>query len=298
MPDTPWFTLDTPCVTVTVMQNERVDWFGRFKAAGLTLTEPVHGRGRHSADCDVCGRSVRVTPSAVYQRTGKHQGCGECCKAQFDATQPRGYVHVDSMDYKQVRKAALAAVERDPLIDSRDEQIRRFDGLPCAICGEPIDYSLPYPPYNPRRMELDHVVPLSAGGVHKWSNVQPAHAECNRGKSAAFEDGSGEFAVVDGVLTPRKRLRGLPVHGPAHPNPYGEHDLGTIGYVQHCYLEPGTWLKREPFSSRPKLRELADDIGVSAGSVGCWVNQNQYPDWRHVYYAECAVDEEVMYGVA
>ncbi len=51
-------------------------------------------------------------------------------------------------------------------------------GLPCALCGEPIDYSLP--PLDPRSFELDEIVPVSLGGDPlDPSNVQPAHRFCN-----------------------------------------------------------------------------------------------------------------------
>ncbi|MEU8840277.1 HNH endonuclease signature motif containing protein [Streptomyces roseus] len=31
--------------------------------------------------------------------------------------------------------------------------------------------------------EVDHVTPLAKGGLHEWSNLAPACAECNRLKS-------------------------------------------------------------------------------------------------------------------
>lgn len=52
----------------------------------------------------------------------------------------------------------------------------------CAICGDPIDYSLRTP--HPDSFELDHKQPLSRGGKHTLDNVQAAHRRCNRAKSA------------------------------------------------------------------------------------------------------------------
>ncbi len=286
---------------VSNYKNPTADWAARFRQVGLTLLEPYKGQQdeRHLAGCDLCGNTYRVTANSIYKRIQNgvtYKGCKSCCWSESGTAQGGGgYAHVEAMDYKQIRKAALAAVERDPLVDSRDEQIRRWEGLPCGVCGEPIDYTLPYPPYNSERMEADHIVPLSAGGAHTWANLQPAHAICNRSKRSSWEDGIGEFAVVDGVLTPRKREpkpEPEPMHGPVATNHV--HDLDVIGYAQHCYLEPGTSEKR-PYSERPKLRELAADCGVPPGTVGCWVNFGLYDDFRHVYYAICAVDEEVLY---
>lgn len=53
--------------------------------------------------------------------------------------------------------------------------------LPCAICGAPIDYSLPA--RHPLSFEVDEIVPVSLGGSElEWSNLQPAHRICNERK--------------------------------------------------------------------------------------------------------------------
>lgn len=54
-------------------------------------------------------------------------------------------------------------------------------GEPCAICGQPIDYSLP--PGDPMSFELDEIVPVSRGGDPlDIRNVQPTHRICNERK--------------------------------------------------------------------------------------------------------------------
>lgn len=62
-------------------------------------------------------------------------------------------------------------------------------GLPCAICGRPIDYSLPAG--HPMSYELDEIVPLARLPEHMRpraaldrSNVQPAHRICNERRGA------------------------------------------------------------------------------------------------------------------
>jgi len=44
-----------------------------------------------------------------------------------------------------------------------------------GICEKFVDYS---------EFEVDHVIPLSKGGMHGYVNVQPAHFKCNRSKGA------------------------------------------------------------------------------------------------------------------
>lgn len=56
----------------------------------------------------------------------------------------------------------------------------------CGICGEPIDYTLPY--LDPWEYVVDHVIPLIAGGEDELPNKQAAHRCCNRDKSDKLDD--------------------------------------------------------------------------------------------------------------
>lgn len=57
----------------------------------------------------------------------------------------------------------------------------RAMGLPCHLCGMPIDYSLPAG--EPMSYELDEIVPVSKGGSpYDPANVAPAHRICNQRK--------------------------------------------------------------------------------------------------------------------
>lgn len=64
-------------------------------------------------------------------------------------------------------------------------------GLPCALCGQPIDYALP--PGHPLSFEVDEIIPVSRGGSpFKFSNVQPAHRICNARKGNKLQVGSSQ----------------------------------------------------------------------------------------------------------
>lgn len=61
------------------------------------------------------------------------------------------------------------------------ERVRRH-GLPCHICGRPIDYSLKWP--HPLAYELDEIIPVAKGGDPlDPENVAPSHRICNERKS-------------------------------------------------------------------------------------------------------------------
>lgn len=72
-------------------------------------------------------------------------------------------------------------------------------GLPCAICGDPIDYSLPAG--DPAAFEVDEDLPCSLGGSElDWDNLQPAHRLCNRLKGNRLHftlDGFGQALEMD-----------------------------------------------------------------------------------------------------
>ena len=79
----------------------------------------------------------------------------------------------------QRRRARIAGDDGAELID-RDE-IGARDGWRCGLCGKRVGRSYAWP--HPRSASLDHIVPVSLGGLHRRSNVQIAHLECNLAKS-------------------------------------------------------------------------------------------------------------------
>jgi len=55
------------------------------------------------------------------------------------------------------------------------------DGWVCGLCDTPVDPSLNYP--DRMSVSLDHIVPVSLGGMHSMANVQCAHLFCNLSKN-------------------------------------------------------------------------------------------------------------------
>ena len=65
------------------------------------------------------------------------------------------------------------------------KKLIKRDGLRCAICGEMCDLNdHSWSKYSgPMYPSIDHIIPMSKGGGHIWSNVQVAHIICNSIKS-------------------------------------------------------------------------------------------------------------------
>ena len=58
-------------------------------------------------------------------------------------------------------------------------------GFNCGICGGLI--SLDDPRNKPLGLVFDHIIPVSKGGSHSYSNIQPAHFSCNSQKGAKVD---------------------------------------------------------------------------------------------------------------
>lgn len=74
-----------------------------------------------------------------------------------------------SSETTAARRKGMVIVERV----SRANVLTAHSGL-CGICHERVD---------PARWHLDHIVPISRGGVHSYANVQPTHPFCNLSKN-------------------------------------------------------------------------------------------------------------------
>jgi 5-methylcytosine-specific restriction endonuclease McrA len=55
------------------------------------------------------------------------------------------------------------------------------DNWKCQLCHEPVDRTLHG--WDRMAATLDHIVPLTLGGLHIYTNVQLAHRACNSAKS-------------------------------------------------------------------------------------------------------------------
>lgn len=64
------------------------------------------------------------------------------------------------------------------------EAVFTRDGYRCQLCGCSTPKRL-RGTYKPNAPELDHIIPIAAGGGHTWDNVQCACRKCNSNKSSS-----------------------------------------------------------------------------------------------------------------
>lgn len=128
------------------------------------------------ADCKSC---VRVRVSRNYFRDPSTKNDYDATRrnlpgkrveaalrsAQWRAANP-DKVAGHSAKYRAMKRSAFVE-EVDP------HQVLQEHGRWCYLCESPIGSDL----------HMDHVVPLSRGGLHCYENVRPTHATCNLSKN-------------------------------------------------------------------------------------------------------------------
>lgn len=71
-----------------------------------------------------------------------------------------------------------------------EKLVTRDHGI-CYLCGQTIDWS-DYQVINGKKFargnypSIDHVIPISRGGMHSWNNVRLAHFSCNASKGVSM----------------------------------------------------------------------------------------------------------------
>lgn len=129
--------------------------------------------------CRDCGTS--------YERwcEGRHPiGAAFRCKSCWSAAKKRHQLRVQSMQERK-RHERRNRPEPKSLGYERSQRYRaecEAGQLPCALCGEAIDYELKHP--DRMSFSVDHIVPTSQGGaVTDQANLQPTHLGCNARKA-------------------------------------------------------------------------------------------------------------------
>lgn len=131
----------------------------------------VRTRGSHACNvtktCDYCG--CKFKPTRNNQRY-----CSSRCR------------NLSFGNGSSVKRARKYGVPYDRTINLK--RLIERDGLRCSICGKTCDMDdKQWGDYGPDYPTIDHIVPLSKGGPHLWSNVQVACAECNIAKGASAD---------------------------------------------------------------------------------------------------------------
>ena len=159
-----WKPSPNPLVSREVHAIRRI---ARWKPGRMTTVRPCSGcgmktlgLGNYSRKCDPCKAETVRRNREIYRAS-----------ESFKASRRAG---------KAMRRAAERGVDAD-----RIDPLKVFDrdGWKCHLCGCPTPKSL-RGTYEDKAPELDHVIPLAAGGTHTWGNVKCSCRSCNGAKGA------------------------------------------------------------------------------------------------------------------
>jgi HNH endonuclease len=117
-----------------------------------------------------CAKCRHTKPLAEFNRNastrdGRQWYCRPCDRAAVSA-----YARVFRPKRADIRKRKMKLCKVHPecaTID-RHEVLHRGGGL-CGICGKKV---------RPK-WHMDHIIPISKGGIHCYLNLQPSHIRCN-----------------------------------------------------------------------------------------------------------------------
>lgn len=141
------------------------------------------GRGPYPKRCPECYKLYRKEYNAAREKTDRVK---EVRKKYKQSEKSKAYSKKwwttmagkeASSRSRSKRRSRIHGVEHEPW--TREEIIKRDKGI-CQICGLPVyDYD-----DAPKRLkpEIDHIVPISAGGADKADNLRLTHAFCNQHK--------------------------------------------------------------------------------------------------------------------
>lgn len=166
---------------------------GRIAAHWRSAPEPtlvdmevaaLHRIGAYVERPKLLRNSCKACGLFMVTRTLRKRVC-EACQAQRRSVERKRYRRTEAgRQDKRICKARRRALERGISAD-RIDPIKVFerDRWRCHLCGCKTPRRL-RGTYEANAPELDHVVPLAAGGAHTWGNVKCACRKCNGSKAS------------------------------------------------------------------------------------------------------------------
>jgi len=119
-------------------------------------------------------------------RTGKCIVCG----AEYQTRNPAQKTCSKKCGKRLHYSRKTQRIPKNQIIDkdiTLEALFRRDSGV-CYLCGKPCDWNDKQENIvGPNYPSIDHVVPVSQGGLHSWSNVKLAHFACNAIKSDSMD---------------------------------------------------------------------------------------------------------------
>ena len=139
--------------------------------------------------CNICGRkSDRVAEMKISEDDEGTRACflseRDCMRQAmallFSQNPDVEFLWTREIEYKSIAGAGKnkATIQREPVGLSKRYNIMKRDGFQCVLCGAN---------GKDAKLEIDHIVPVSAGGSNSMDNLRTLCFECNRGNRDQIE---------------------------------------------------------------------------------------------------------------
>lgn len=166
------------------LERQRIEQYGSLEAYKETLHNKIVDRNKarakpkppkkwYTGECVVCGKEFQTLNQT--QRT-----CSTQCSKKLKYAR------------KQHRIKKEQIVDKDITL----EALYRRDSGVCYLCGGECDWNDCDKENNKigdNYPSIDHIIPISRGGLHSWANIRLAHFKCNVAKSDTLLDGTEEL---------------------------------------------------------------------------------------------------------
>lgn len=158
------------------------------------------GKMRRKWQCAQCGE--------FYAAPYKRKYCTKKCYADSMRAYAPGAARKAAARARHLSKLKTWDGVADAEIFARDEGVCQL-GASCKYPGEPIDPEARHP--QPLSPSVDHIIPLSYGGIDVAANKRAAHLNCNVGRNNRLTDEDRAFmkAHPEFILAP-EQLATLP----------------------------------------------------------------------------------------
>lgn len=166
--------------------GEQISLFKQYACqdCGTAGLDGAYNRGgSRTLRCDPCRSRIAVLRATEWKRANPEKIVAithdryRRKRQQMKAAAERW--RVNNPDKVRDIREARRARERGAFVEHVDRVVvwDAYEGC-CGICRNPVGLD---------EMELDHIVPLSRGGLHQYANCQPSHMVCNRRKHNRLE---------------------------------------------------------------------------------------------------------------
>lgn len=139
---------------------------------------------------------------------------------------------------------------------ARRELAARY-GWICQLCLEKIpDVGWDYESPNPRRLSIDHIVPISHGGSDAIGNLQPVHAACNTSKGGR-NISNGEYRRQKELLQQKSQQKSVGFQNQSSKfEKYREPRLGDWRNANTIVRQLSDEIQRSNLSAEQRSRAL------------------------------------------